>query len=422
MGKKARADIRIHASVIDGSALNQIYRIAESPAFLGSRVAIMPDVHAGVGCVIGFTADMSDAACPNVVGVDIGCGVLAAPLEGVTHIDHERLDLWLRDRIPLGINAHRDSKPVRRIQSMLGRKPGDVSDEAREFFEAKKLGQFTDPALQMGTLGGGNHFIEVDRDSQGRFWLVIHSGSRNVGRKVADFFQARAREWCEVNGVSTPRGLEFLPLSEGGDEYVRWLNVAQEYAAWNRRSMAAQALEFFGIAFDEEKAVESVHNYLGDDGIVRKGAISARAGERVLIPLNMADGVIIGTGLGNPDYNWSAPHGAGRRFSRGEMKQQLESGEVTMEQFLTRMDSVYSTSLSPKTIDESPMAYKSKEDILPDLEATVRIEETMVPVHNLKAQELSAREQKALDKIKREREQAGLDTHDLDLAESDITG
>lgn len=414
-------DDRIHASVIDAKAREQIDLIVQSPAFAGQKVSIMPDVHFGAGCVIGFTATLGKAVSPNVVGVDIGCGVLGYPLAGVESVDWERFDGWLRSSIPLGTTSHPEGKTLSNVLSML-RDPraSTICERARSFYAAGKISRYTDPARQIGTLGGGNHFVEVDRVSSGEYWLVIHSGSRNFGKQVADFFQHRAKEWCVKNGISTPAGLEYLPVDGEGKEYLRWLGVAQEYAALNRRAMVIQALKFFGIRYEEEHMVESVHNYLGKDGIVRKGAISAQRGERVLIPLNMAEGVVVGKGLGNPDYNYSAPHGAGRRYGRGAMKDRMASGLASMEEFHARMEGIFSTSVSERTMDESPMAYKTFWDIQHHLAETVSIESVMSPCYNLKAEELSPKEQKALRKMKAAREKEGLDNNELDFSEGEI--
>jgi len=266
-----------------------------------------------------------------------------------------------------------------------------LSEKAETDFYGGKMGKKTKipPWSQYGTLGGGNHFIEIDQDPQTKeLYLVVHTGSRHFGYDVANFFQREAKKFCRKRSEHLPSGLEYLPLDEGGAEYMKWLVVAQRYAELNRFTILAIILRYWGEMLREDRLIQSVHNYISQkDGIVRKGAISAHKGEKVIIPLNMAEGVVIGLGKGNELFNYSAPHGAGRAYGRKEMKRMLERGQITLETFRKSMEGVFSTSISKDTIDEAPMAYKNWEDIQEELQETVDIEKILKPVYNLKAPE-----------------------------------
>lgn len=390
------AEVVVHARNVDEATRSQIEEIGHHPMVQG-LVAIMPDCHAGAGCVIGFTGRFKDAVIPNVVGVDIGCGVTTAPIEGVNAkgADFAGLDRFIRHRVPLGMTRHKHpgalqvfaKKHPERYQQMMC-----LAEEADEGFFGRHYRKGARHAAwsQLGTLGGGNHFVEVDEDpGNGELHVTIHTGSRHFGFQVANFYQSMARQHVRKKGAAAiGKGLEYLPLNEGGDEYMKWLRIAQRYAEHNRFVILDQVLDFYGLAADPKRIIQSVHNYISDtDGIVRKGAISAYDGETVVIPLNMAAGVILGRGKGNPRYNFSAPHGAGRVYGRKDMKRRLRSGELSMEAFRKSMEGVYSTSISKDTIDESPVAYKRWEDIRQEMEETVAIDRLLRPVYNLKAPE-----------------------------------
>jgi len=380
----------IHAARLDPGAREQIDSIVRHPVIQGP-VAIMPDAHQGAGCVIGFTGRFGDGVIPNIVGVDIGCGVALYPLEGVSSIDFTRLDDFIRNSIPLGMTSHDSPRFLDRfpLPRHLVQQARELCDEIETgFFRRHAPGRHTPPLLQLGTLGGGNHFIEIDRDREGRHSLVVHSGSRNLGKRIADHYQAKARETTRRKRLHLPPGQEFLPLAEGGREYLFWMERAQSYARLNRRLMLAVILSFFSLEYDESRLIESVHNYVSErDHIIRKGAISAHADERVVIPLTMADGILLGVGKGNRDYNFSAPHGAGRRYGRTEMFRMLKQGVVTMEGYRETMKGIFSTSITPRTVDESRFAYKSLEEIEPFLKETVEITDRLTPCYNLKAEE-----------------------------------
>ena len=387
--KTGSCELLVHAKNLDARAREQIEKVVTHPALHG-LVAIMPDAHAGAGCVIGFTGKFRNAVIPNIVGVDIGCGVLTYPLHEISEIDFPRLDAFIREQIPLGMNSRIDGSIIET----------DLAEEFRHqftsickhieegFFQGNKQGRHIPASHQIGTLGGGNHFIEIDRSESGTFFVTIHSGSRNFGKRVADHYQELAQTITQEMGVEVPRGLEYLPLAAGGNQYMQWARIAQTYAQYNRRMMLMLILHFFGRRFDKTLAVESVHNYISpEDNLIRKGAIAAYKDQKVVIPLNMADGTIIGIGKSKTSFNNSAPHGAGRVFGRMEMFRKLDKGEFSLDNYQRSMAHVFTTSLSRETFDESKFAYKPLADIQDYLSETVDILEIMKPVYNLKAQE-----------------------------------
>jgi tRNA-splicing ligase RtcB (3'-phosphate/5'-hydroxy nucleic acid ligase) len=385
---KHQCHLLIHAKELDPVADEQVHLIASHPALHG-LIAIMPDAHAGAGCVIGFTGMFRHAVIPNIVGVDIGCGVACHPLPGIHDINFPALDTYIRSAIPLGMNSRDNLALFDRpeVPQSLRRSFTSLCEHIEEgFYRGNRIGKHIQPLKQIGTLGGGNHFIEICRDEHDGYHLIIHSGSRNLGKRVAEFYQDKAARVLNELGVRVPKGQEYLPMSSGGDEYMKWAAAAQTYARYNRRMMLIAILSFFGVRFDEQQVIESVHNYISEkDGIIRKGAISAHKGERVIIPLNMADGTILGHGKGNTSYNLSAPHGAGRCHGRKEMFRKLQSGEYSMRDFSNSMRHVFSTSVLKETFDESKFAYKPLADIETYLLETVEVTEKLTPVYNLKA-------------------------------------
>ncbi len=380
-----KTQLKINAKVIDDNAREQIRIMSESPAFHG-LISIMPDVHLGIGAVIGFTGKFRKCVIPNVVGVDIGCGVTSYPL-GNIEIDFEKLDKHIRQKIPLGFNSHRNTDYFKDLPSDFRNRLVGLGMDIRHNFYEGKYEKFTMPLLQLGTLGGGNHFIEIDVDDEGNKYLTVHSGSRNFGLKVALYYQNKAKEFHKSlpqSDVATH--LEYLPMKYGGDEYLEKLYIAQNYASLNRRVMIMRILKFFNVDYSKDDIIESVHNFISQkDNVIRKGAISAHKGEQVIIPLSMKDGIVLGVGKGNASYNNSAPHGAGRIFGRKHMRKLLQEGKVTMAQFEKSMEGIYSTCVNKKTIDESPFAYKHLDDIKEYLEETVEITKILKPIYNLKA-------------------------------------
>ncbi|XUX01225.1 MAG: RtcB family protein [Dehalogenimonas sp.] len=368
----------------DQATASQIYSFLNHPALADTYIAIMPDCHAGMGSCIGFTMKMNNAVIPNMVGVDIGCGVLAVKLPGVTEINFGEFDQAVR-HIPSGFNKHKvDIHDTSMYSRNLYRLSADgLWDEVAQV--CSSTGQsFDNVAASLGTLGGGNHFIEVDKADDGAFWLVIHSGSRNFGLQVANFYQRKAKVLMNKMYLGDVyKTMEYLPLGLGGADYLRDMGVAQHYAALNRRLMAETLLRYFGLKMDDPgvEIIDCVHNYINfSDDILRKGAISANEGQRVLIPLNMRDGIILGVGKGSKKWNYSAPHGAGRIMARNQAKANLDLMDYALS-----MLGIFSTCVNKDTLDEAPMAYKPADFILDRIGETVDVAQMMRPVYNFKA-------------------------------------
>ena len=399
-GKYAYA--RIMIDNIEEEALRQIYDVINHPVFKGSNIAIMPDVHAGKGCVIGYTQKLRDdqAIVPNLVGVDIGCGMLSINL-GKSDIDLEKFDVFIRENIPSGFNI-RDAK-----HALFGLKNAKYKELEKDIFDVlttcvdyKDFGKLYNRAINsVGTLGGGNHFAELGADNNGNKWLTIHSGSRNFGKLICDYHQGKAKELSQKMYIEMinsgedkfkTKGLEFLPSGYGKELYLEHMRIATNYASINRFTMLIDMISYLYDKHDPREAmamiddmehIESIHNYIDfEDNILRKGATPAREGQRVIIPFNMRDGIIIGTGKGNKDWNYSAPHGAGRVMSRSRAKSNL-----SLDEFKKQMENVYSTSVKQSTIDESPMVYKDSSLIKELIKDTVNIDLFIKPIYNFKA-------------------------------------
>lgn len=348
---------------IEEEAVQQIYRFLNSPAFEGAKIRIMPDVHAGAGAVVGFTSTLTDKVIPNVIGVDIGCGVSSICLGPLENIDFAALDRFIRENIPSGFSVR--EKPLA-LDAQLRNEVQAVSNATE---------QDTSRVMRsVGTLGGGNHFIEVGKDEYNDCWLTVHTGSRNFGLKIANFHQAKA-----VRTVGKGHGLEWLE-GEAKNQYLEHMQVAQRFAAVNRSRILVHIIEGF-FQGRATKRVDSVHNYIDfGDGVIRKGAIAANKGQRVIIPWNMRDGLIIGKGKGNSEWNYSAPHGAGRVLGRGQAKRALQ-----LEDFEASMEGIWTSCVGKDTIDESPMAYKPAEVIMAAIGDTIEVERVVKPVYNFKA-------------------------------------
>ncbi len=381
-------------------AAAQIRSVCDQPAFAGTKIRIMPDVHAGMGCTIGTTMTLRDKVVPGMVGVDIGCGMETVVLEDKS-IDFDALDRLIRTQIPCAEN-------IRQVPHAF-----NAEVDLRELCCYDHVN--ADRAEKsIGTLGGGNHFIEVDRDEEGTLYLVIHSGSRHLGTEVAKYYQEEGYKilcgcgWKQIRevmdrlkaegrykeiqptidrmkaqlgiGTTIPRELAYV---EGHffDEYIHDMKITQHFAMLNRKAMAKVILE--GMGLKEKERFTTIHNYIDTDAmILRKGAVSAKSGEKLLIPINMRDGSLICIGRGNEDWNCSAPHGAGRLMSRKQASQTL-----SMEEFERAMDGIYTTCVSKGTLDESPMAYKPMDDIVANIGPTAEIVKVIRPVYNFKAGE-----------------------------------
>lgn len=375
------------------TAISQIKELVNQPFMEGAKVRIMPDYHAGKGCVIGTTIALNNRVVPNLVGVDVGCGVFVAEIEETT-IDFNQLDTTIRQHVPSGNDLHEEASSIRQTEHF-----------ANDLFVASGLyNDYTNRSL--GTLGGGNHFIELAKDDEGKHYLLIHTGSRYVGSKIANWHQNRAFESLRREDLTekiealkvegrhqeiqqmiseykneNPIVQKELAYLEGDlfADYIADMKLAQQFARENRqmiaRIIAGKMKWEYGQQFD------SVHNYIDIDSmILRKGAVRAAAGEQLVIPMNMRDGSLICIGKGNTAWNESAPHGAGRIFSRSAAMKNL-----SMEDFKQTMKGIWTTSVSEETLDEAPMAYKPMQEIMSQIGETVEIQKRIIPVYNFKA-------------------------------------
>ncbi len=360
-------NVKIFTNELETSAEGQIRALLEQEFIRNSKIRIMPDVHAGKGCVIGTTMTIRDYVVPNLVGVDIGCGMLTTLLDK-KRIELPKLDSFIRDNIPSG----------RDVRERAHRSHGRIDLEKLKCY--KNLN--TRPAKEsLGTLGGGNHFIEVDKDDEGNLYLVIHTGSRNLGKQVAEYYQKIAYD--NVGGRAQEEiPYELAPLTgEALGDYLHDLKIMQEFASLNRTIIKEVILD--GMKLKEQNLFETIHNYIDTDNmILRKGAVSAKRDEKLLIPINMRDGSLICTGLGNEDWNCSAPHGAGRKYSRKDV-----ADKFTLSAFKKEMKGIFSTSVTKNTLDECPMAYKSMDYIVENISETVNIDKIIRPIYNFKASE-----------------------------------
>ena len=388
------AEAKVFTDVVDQESISQVIGLLNQPYAQGSRVRMMPDIHAGAGCTVGTTMTIGDKVCPNLVGVDIGCGMETVILKD-KHMELQKLDKLIRAEIPSGFD----------IRTKPHRYAGEIDLEKLKCAKHVDLNR---AEKSIGTLGGGNHFIEANQDEEGRLYIVIHSGSRRLGLEIANYYQeagfkalnsrkseiealiadlkrqGREQEIETVlrelksRPVNVPKPLAYL---EGWllEDYLHDMAIAQRYADLNRRAMMDTILKGMGL-----KALDrftTIHNYIDlEHGILRKGAVSAQAGERLLIPINMRDGSLICTGRGNKDWNCSAPHGAGRLMSRSQAKQSF-----TVNEFKKQMQGIYTTSVGQATLDECPMAYKSMEDIVDNIGPTAEIVNIIKPIYNFKA-------------------------------------
>lgn len=389
---------KIFTDNIDDSAISQIIALLNQPMAEDQQIRIMPDVHAGNGCTIGTTMTIKDKAVPNLVGVDIGCGMQTVKLKE-KHIELQKLDKVIYQNIPSGFAVRKKAHRYHQKIDLLNLYCFDHIHYDRA-------------VNSLGTLGGGNHFIEADRGEDGSIYLVIHSGSRYLGVEVASYYQREAYKRLnkasekevdalieklksenkqkqiqkELKKLTNTKRTEIpkdLAYAEGElfEQYLHDMKIVQEYAMLNRQAMIDEIIRNMGLHIED--GFTTVHNYIDTENmILRKGAVSAKDGEVLLIPINMRDGSLICKGKGNPDWNSSAPHGAGRLMSRRDAKAQL-----TLSEFKKQMEGIYSTSVSRSTIDESPMAYKSMKDITDNISDTAEILEIIKPIYNFKAGE-----------------------------------
>ena len=389
-------EAKIFADVVDSASIAQVQELCNQEFTAGSRIRLMPDIHAGAGCTIGTTMTIADKVVPNLVGVDIGCGMETVRIrEG--RLELQKLDKLIQEKIPSGF-AIRDSAHPYLSQIDL-----------TELCCARHV-DLLRAERSIGTLGGGNHFIEVDRDDDGNLYLVVHSGSRHLGVEVASHYQQAgykalnraddasvealvARMKAEGREKEIPKEIKRLKNARqtripkalayvSGDlfaQYIHDMRIVQRFAMLNRQAMVDVIVK--GMKLHVVEQFSTIHNYIDTDArILRKGAVSAKAGERLLIPINMRDGSLLCVGKGNADWNFSAPHGAGRLMSRADARQSF-----TVSAFKKQMAGVYTTSVSKATLDECPMAYKGMEDILNQIGPTADVEKILRPIYNFKA-------------------------------------
>lgn len=396
---------KVFTDNIDQATEDQIRELCDQPFVEGSRIRIMPDCHAGAGCVIGTTMTIRDKIVPNLVGVDIGCGMLTVKLPK-QKIDCEALDQYIRAQIPSGFSINNNPKADHKAEIDTLRCMRDIPKSSREYNRA------------IGTLGGGNHFIEVAVDDEDHAYLVIHSGSRNLGLQVANHYQEMAYRYHSGQGADyqaerqdiidtykaagkrkqIQRELKKLGAKYAVDcpypkalcyvegrlfeDYIHDMAIMQRYAVYNRETMARRIVEEgLHLDYGQLETFQTIHNYIDMESMtLRKGAVSAKEGERLLIPMNMRDGSLICTGKGNDDWNQSAPHGAGRIMSRAKARH-----TVDLQEFQKTMEGIYSTSVLKSTLDEAPMVYKPMDEIMKNIEDTVTIDGIIRPIYNFKA-------------------------------------
>lgn len=353
---------------LDDYAAAQIRMLCDNPVSEGCKIRIMPDVHPGKVGTIGLTMTVGDKVMPNIVGIDIGCGMTLAEVK-CKRVEFQKLDTVIRENVPSGFH----------IRSAVHRF-ADTFDFSRLTCAGKIR---KDKALHsLGTLGGGNHFIEIDRDDEGGIYAVIHSGSRHLGKEVTEYYLSEGQKRLKEKGLDIPYELTWL---EGTlmEDYMHDLEIVQEYAALNREVMLDEIGK--GMKWKYRDTYSCIHNYVdvsSEQPVLRKGAISAKEGESVIIPINMRDGILLGTGLGNEDWNHSAPHGAGRILKREDVK-----SSHTLAEFKKAMKGIYSPSINKETLDEAPFAYRGMEEIAGVIGDTVSITKTIRPIYNFKADE-----------------------------------
>lgn len=389
-------EAKIFTDVVDEASISQVLLLLNQEFVSGSKIRLMPDIHAGAGCTIGTTMTITDKIVPNLVGVDIGCGIETVKIRE-SHIELQKLDKLIYEKIPSGFN---------------------VREKTHRYFDEIKLEDLfcykhIDPRRaekSLGTLGGGNHFIEVDKDNDGNIYIVVHSGSRHLGLEVANYYQEEG--YKSLNGstkqdidtliaelkiqgrereiqksitslkntkrTNIPKQLAYVS-GELFNQYIHDMRIVQRYAELNRQAMMDEIIKGMKVRITEQ--FTTIHNYIDTKAmILRKGAVSARKDEKLLIPINMRDGSLVCVGKGNDDWNQSAPHGAGRLMSRSAAKESF-----TVSEFKNQMSGIYTTSVNKDTLDECPMAYKDMNDIVNNIGDTVNIVDIIKPIYNFKA-------------------------------------
>ncbi len=389
---------KIFTDIVDQESIAQIMLLCNQEITSGSKIRIMPDIHAGAGCTVGTTMTITDKVIPNLVGVDIGCGMELIKIKE-KHIELQKLDKLIYQKIPSGFSIREKAHPFIKQSSL------------NNLYCYKEINMLR-AEKSLGTLGGGNHFIEADKDEEGNIYIVIHSGSRHLGLEVANYYQREG--YRQLNGSSKadidaliqqlkaegrdkeiqksvaalknvkrthiPKDMAYVQ-GDLFDKYIHDMKIIQEFAMLNRKAMMDEIIR--GMKLHVVDQFTTIHNYIDMEAmILRKGAVSAKKGEQLLIPINMRDGSLICVGKGNDEWNCSAPHGAGRLMSRSKARQSF-----TVSSFKSEMEGIYTTSVGKQTLDECPMAYKSMDDIVNNIGDTVEIETIIKPIYNFKAGE-----------------------------------
>ena len=389
-------EAKIFTDVVDEASIAQVMLLLNQKFVAGSKIRLMPDIHAGAGCTIGTTMTITDKIVPNLVGVDIGCGMECVQIKE-KHIELQKLDKLIYEKIPSGFNVR--TKTHRYFDKC----------QIEELYCVDKV-NLVRAEKSLGSLGGGNHFIECNKDDDGNIYIVVHSGSRHLGLEVANFYQNQAYEVLNGSSASDRENLIDELKKQGREneiqkalsdlknvkrtnipkqlayvseklfeQYIHDMKIVQEFAMYNRQAMMDEIIKGMGVRVTQQ--FTTIHNYIDvNNMILRKGAVSAQIGERLIIPINMRDGSLVCIGKGNDDWNQSAPHGAGRLMSRSQAKETF-----TVSEFKKQMNGIYTTSVNKETLDECPMAYKGMEDIVNNIAATVDIESVIKPIYNFKA-------------------------------------
>ena len=386
---------KVFTDICDEAAISQIIQLLNQSYVENTIIRMMPDVHAGAGCTIGTTMTIKDKICPNLVGVDIGCGMEMIRIKE-KHIELQQLDKIIREYIPSGFE-------IREEEHKFADNIDLASLYCNEYINANKAYK------SIGTLGGGNHFIEANKDDEGNIYIVVHSGSRHLGLQIANYYQEQAYKALtsyskeeiqkiidelkqsgrtkEIEATIKQMKTKYTPIPKSlayveGELFERYINdmrIAQHFADLNRKAIIDVIIKKMKLHVEE--SLTTIHNYIDTKNmILRKGAVSAQLGEKLLIPINMRDGSLLCTGKGNVDWNYSAPHGAGRLMSRSEAKESF-----TVSEFKKQMNGIYTTSVNRSTLDECPMAYKNIEDIVNNITDTVAIDKIIKPIYNFKA-------------------------------------
>ena len=361
----------VFSSSAEKYALSQVQAICDNEVSLGSSVRVMCDVHPGKVAPIGLTMTIGKRILPYLVGLDIGCGMTSAKITKHRGMEFKKLDSVIRENVPSGFSVRKSANDVHRFISSFDFSSLDCSRHV----SAEKN------ALALGTLGGGNHFIEIDKDDDGDFYITVHSGSRHLGKEVADHYLLEGSRILKKRNEEVPFELTYL---EGDilDSYLHDIEIVQKFAELNRLSIIDEIAK--GMKWKTDDPISCIHNYIDfrtEKPILRKGAVSAQNGEKVIIPINMRDGIILGTGKGNAEWNFSSPHGAGRVMNRDDVKKKF-----TVSQYKSEMKGIYSSCISKGTLDEAPFAYREISEILSAINPTVSVEKIIRPVYNFKAQ------------------------------------